>query len=258
MFRALRPADESTHLERSSLPPALSGTQAPGWIAELGLGFWELGSLRNFVYLLADPESRLALVVDPQKDLTPLLEALEAEKLTLQGILLTHSHFDHIAGVPALLTRFPAAQVFVGELDAWRLKGLSPERITPILGGSLGTLRSLDDAPTLDVGNTRIRLFSAPGHSAGALISLFERGGRAYAFTGDTIFVRDCGRTDLETGSTAALFETLQGVRRLLPRKTVLLPGHHYAGQIATVLGADLEESAPFLCRSTEDLESLP
>jgi glyoxylase-like metal-dependent hydrolase (beta-lactamase superfamily II) len=227
--------------------------EAPGWIPELGLGFWELGSMRNFVYLLADSTTREALVVDPQKDLEPLLKTIEREQLTLTKILLTHSHFDHVAGVPGLLARFPDVKVLVGTKDRWRLRQTPDASIETIEGGE-----RLDHCPMTELGRTTIHHLKAPGHSAGALVSFFRKGEQPFAFTGDTLFVRDCGRTDLETGSARELFETIQRVRQELPPQTILLCGHHYAGQITTVLAAENDESGPFLCRSLSEFEALP
>ena len=101
-----------------------------------------------------------------------------------------------------------------------------------------------------------------PGHSAGELCYRLEATDlkgelRTYLFTGDTLFIRDCGRTDLETGSNAQMFESLQRLKKF-PPDTVILPGHHYVRECASTLSREMETSPPLRCASIQELEALP
>jgi glyoxylase-like metal-dependent hydrolase (beta-lactamase superfamily II) len=137
----------------------------------------------------------------------------------------------------------PGIELLVHDGDAHRLKH---------------TTRAIRHGDTISVGTLAVKVLHTPGHSAGECSYHLKMPGRPpYLFTGDTIFIRDCGRTDLETGSNEQMFESIQAIRKLAP-ETIILPGHHYAPECASTLGRELLESPPFRCRSVEELASLP
>jgi glyoxylase-like metal-dependent hydrolase (beta-lactamase superfamily II) len=207
---------------------------------------YEIGPLKNLVYLVIDWTTRKTLWVDPQADLSLPLQDCARFQLKTEGVLLTHTHPDHTAGVPGLLERFPQIPIYLHRHDTHRL--------TPHLAAGLkAPLRYLDDHESLSLGTLTIRALHSPGHSAGALTYLLDDA----ILTGDTIFIRDCGRTDLPTGSTREMFETLQRFRALNP-KLHLFPGHHYQKEYWSTLEQELQLSPPFQCRSVEELEALP
>src|SRR5947209_10126913 len=103
------------------LPDHLNSNSAMGLVAGAPIAQFEIGGYRNFVYLVIDWDSRKAALVDPQRDLAPPLSALRENDLELEAILLTHTHHDHIAGVPELVKRFPTVPVMVHPDDAHRL-----------------------------------------------------------------------------------------------------------------------------------------
>jgi len=211
---------------------------------------FEIGSMQNLVYLVVDWSTKQAAWVDPQKDLSEPLALIKKHQLSLQAVWLTHTHADHVAGLAELMGQFPGIPVYLHEKEAFRLK-LSPsfqER-----------LHFLHDQEQIALGNQGIRAWHMPGHSAGALSFEIPSDGKAPPFllTGDTLFIRDCGRTDLPTGSTAQMFESLQRYRQF-PAETILLPGHHYREEWWSTLGQEWQESPPFQCRSAAELEALP
>ena len=207
---------------------------------------FEIGDMRNFIYLIMDWETRQAAIVDPQADLSVPLRVLAENGFTLSAVLLTHSHHDHIAGVPELARRLPPLPIYIHVADSFRLKSLPQQ----------DRLKFLNDQDQLKIGNLVLTAFHTPGHSAGEL-SYFLSADRPYLFTGDTIFIRDCGRTDFPTGSNEEMFASIQKIK-LLPPETVFLPGHHYARECATTLETELRESPPFRCRNVEELKALP
>ena len=229
----------------SSLPKHLSSTEAKGLVQGETIAQFELGDHRNFVYLILDWKTHQAAWVDPQFDVDTPLEALREHGFELKYVLLTHTHWDHVAGVPELIKRFPSLPIYVGEQDAGRLKSDARARS-----------KILKDGQTLLLGEISISVLHTPGHSAGEC-SYFLETDRPYLFTGDTIFIRDCGRTDLESGSNEQMFESIQMVKKL-SSSTVILPGHHYVHDCATTIEKELKESPPFQCKSVEDLAKLP
>lgn len=230
----------------SFLPPHFSGQSAQGLVPNEPVAQFEIGSMRNFIYLILDWATRKAAIIDPQRDLDEPLSAISAYGFELEALLLTHTHFDHIAGVPPLAQLYPKLPILLNSADAHRLK---PASLKP-------QLRLLNDGDVVTVGNLRVRVLHTPGHSAGECCYLLE-GEPPYLFSGDTLFIRDCGRTDLETGSAQEMFHSLQRIKALSPR-TILLPGHHYAPECASTLEKELRESPPLRCQSIEELEAQP
>lgn len=219
---------------------------------------FEIGSGKNFIYLLLDWESRCALIVDPQEDDRLPLTYLQSHQFTLKGILLTHTHWDHVGGVKPLLEKYPELTLSLHENDFFRLKPLKLPQTR---------IHFLKDGERISLGKTTVETTHTPGHSTGGCCYWIRANGVMNAIvTGDTLFIRDCGRTDLETGSSKEMFESIQKVRALFektrkehsPDGITFLPGHHYASESTSLLETELRLSPPFQCKSVKELEVLP
>lgn len=210
------------------------------------LAQYEIGQHFNFVYTITDWETRTAALVDCQENLSAVFTDFEKHGVTLTQILLTHTHWDHVAGIPELLESYPDLSVHVHERDAFRLKTWPHKN-----------LRLFNDGTkTIAVGNTEVGVIPTPGHSAGGSCYLL-RGTPPQLLTGDTLFIRNCGRTDLETGNTAEMFESLQRLKQLDPA-TEIFPGHHYTPEFSSTLKIELGQNPALRCRSVEELDRLP
>ncbi|MBC7395880.1 MAG: MBL fold metallo-hydrolase [Bdellovibrionales bacterium] len=233
------------------LPIHLAQEEAQGLCLDQPIAQFEIGDQKNFIYLVLDWSTKKAAIVDPQKDLSKPLQALSENGFELTEILLTHSHWDHTAGVEPLLKMLPKLTLRVGELDLHRIPeivALSP------------TLKILSDGENFKIGSIGVRAFHTPGHSAGEFSYFLDRAPgmhRPYLFTGDSIFIRDCGRTDFQDGSNEQMFSSIQKIKKL-PLETVFLVGHHYAVECATTLRDEMEKSPPFRCQSVKELAALP
>ncbi len=183
----------------------------------------EVGPLAENAYIVGHPESGGAVVIDPGDDGEGILGHLNAQRLTLEKILLTHGHFDHVGGVRFLKERTGATvHIHPGEVDLMRnagrqgaMFGLSvPEPPPPDVLVNEGDTVMLADQP--------FRVLHTPGHSPGHVT--YVVGGMA--FVGDLIFAGSIGRTDLPGGSLEALFRAVREKIFTLPDETILLPGH--------------------------------
>ncbi|MBI2059275.1 MAG: MBL fold metallo-hydrolase [Nitrospirae bacterium] len=192
----------------------------------------ELGPMQNFVYLIGCPETHLAAIVDPAWDIEAIIRAAEVAEYRIEHILVTHAHFDHVNGVEPLL-ELRAARVHVHKSEAGFLKGMT------------GDLRRTEGGETLTLGRLEITFMHTPGHTKGSQCFLV----RNSLVSGDTLFIRNCGRTDLPGGSDEEMYHTMKKLRDL-PDQIVLLPGHHYADKPTSTL-ADEKRENPYLTSAT-------
>ncbi len=202
----------------------------------------ELGPMQNYVYIIADRDSRKALVVDPAWDVKGLLAELDKEDLELTGALVTHYHPDHIGGdfaghhiegLTELLVERPC-KIYLHKAEAPYVQkqlGLAPTDYVAV-----------DGETTLEVGRIPVRLLHTPGHTPGS--QCFLVGG--HLVSGDTLFIGSCGRVDLPGSNPSDLYYSLNQKLKRLPDDTILLPGHNYAPDRTSTIGRE-KRSNPFM-----------
>jgi glyoxylase-like metal-dependent hydrolase (beta-lactamase superfamily II) len=177
--------------------------------------------------ILVDAESQRAVVIDPGGEGQTILGRLRALGATLQAILLTHAHIDHVAGIPELCrelevpVRLHPADRFLCDLlpEQAGLLGAKPPILPPLDP-------SLEDGMLLEFGSLRLRVLHTPGHSPGSVGFLLEQEAELTLFAGDTLFRGGVGRTDLWGGDTRALMASLRDPLLGLADPTVVVPGH--------------------------------
>lgn len=162
----------------------------------------------NYIWVLDGIPGKSVLCVDPG-DANPLLHYLKTHQLTLDTILLTHHHLDHVGGTPDLLKHYPLARVF-GPHDS-RI----PVAVNP-----------LDDQDTLDIHDFRFRILDIPGHTSSHIC--FYETNFGLLFCGDTLFSAGCGR--IFDGTAELLHESLLKIKAL-PDETRIYCGHEYTRQ---------------------------
>lgn len=189
----------------------------------------ELGPMQNFIYLVGDPAERKAMVIDPGWEVPVILDALKQEGYALGGAIVTHHHFDHVMGLPALL-KAADIPVYVHKQDA------------PLLSIEHSSIKPTENGQIIPVGGMPITVIHTPGHTPGSQCLLAE----GHLFSGDTLFIGACGRCDLPGGDARKLYESLSGKLRPLDDKTILCPGHNYAEVPYTSLGEEKRRN-PFL-----------
>lgn len=198
-----------------------------------------LGPMDNFVYLIGDPASHAAAVVDPAWDVPAILDAAAGAGLLLAALLITHAHHDHTNGLRALLEK-TAARVHAGDADADAL-GL-PHRLAA----------RLDTGAGIRLGNRTIRALSTPGHTPGSRCYLAP----GALFSGDTLFVGACGRCDFDDPGPRAMLDSLTRVLAPLPDDTVVYPGHDYDDIPSAPLAAVRRRNRALQIRDLEEFVS--
>jgi hydroxyacylglutathione hydrolase len=207
--------------------------------------------MQNFVYLVGDADAGECLVVDPAWDIDGILAVAAADDMKISGALVTHYHPDHVGGsmfgfdvqgLAALVAKNPCkAHVNKHEADGVRL----------ITGLSANDLVSHDSGDRVTVGSIDIELLHTPGHTPGSQCFRLAppRGasgeGQGALVAGDTLFLQGCGRVDLPGGDPEQMYTTLTQRLASLPGELMLLPGHAYGGDKATL--ADVRRTNPSL-----------
>ncbi|MEM6294026.1 MAG: MBL fold metallo-hydrolase [Myxococcota bacterium] len=174
----------------------------------------------TYTYLLADEATREAVLIDAVLEQVDRdAELIEQLELTLRYVLDTHVHADHVTGAGVLRERF-GAKTLVAD-------GAGVECAD--VAGNNGDI--------IEFGQHTLEVCSTPGHTSGDLTFLLPNEG--IAFTGDTLLIRGCGRTDFQQGDARTLYRSVHGRIFTLPDDTLLYPGHDYHGRTVTTVGEE-------------------
>ncbi len=192
-----------------------------------------VGFAESNCYIFVSDLSKKAVIIDPgtsdPDEIAGIIAEVERLGVTVEQILNTHGHPDHMEGNDLLKREF-GAKVAIHELDG--LKLTDPDRnASRLLGFDIQVSpadRLLAEGDEVLVGKTALKVVHTPGHSAGAIALV----GDGYVFTGDTIFAGSVGRTDLPCScdekdiAWEVLMDSIRDKIMVLPDDTILLPGH--------------------------------
>ncbi|HAM36993.1 MAG TPA: MBL fold hydrolase [Elusimicrobia bacterium] len=193
-----------------------------------------LGPMKNFAYLVGGAGDGECAVVDPGWDAAEILAVARQEGRRIAAALLTHGHFDHAGGLKDLLRQ--------GDIPVFA----HPDDAKPFFT-TIPDLRLLRDGEAASVGGIKLLCLHTPGHTPGSQCLLAGD----QLFTGDTLFVDCCGRTDLEGSDPESMHRSLRRLAALPPQTTVW-PGHDYGPRPSAALG-DILKMNPFLAAATLD-----
>src|SRR3954469_1439143 len=200
-----------------------------------------VGLVAENTYVFRRDGSDRALIVDPGDEAPRLLAALEQLGVELDGILLTHTHFDHVGAV-APVAKATGAEVWVPEIE----KPVLADIMSFVPWAGFGPFESWDAEHTLKGGEKlelagfEIDVVFTPGHSPGHVT--FSIPDEQAIFSGDVLFQGSIGRTDLPGGDMGTLLRSIRTLVDTLPESTSVHPGHLGL----TTLGAE-RATNPFL-----------
>jgi hydroxyacylglutathione hydrolase len=189
----------------------------------------EIGPLSNFVYVIGDREGGTGAVIDPPKELDRIDAELERLRLSLAYVINTHSHHDHIGGNQALRRRG-------AQLVAFREAPTKPDL-------------AVGDGDSVALGTSSLRVLHTPGHTPDSICLI----GDGTLFTGDTLFIGECGRVDLPGSDVTAMHHSLLTVLRGLPDELIVMPGHNYGTKPSQTLGEEKRTNYTLAPRTLEE-----
>jgi glyoxylase-like metal-dependent hydrolase (beta-lactamase superfamily II) len=189
-----------------------------------------VGTFQNFAYIIGDEVNRVCAVVDPAWETGRILTLCESLGLTVSYVINTHSHHDHVEGNDEVVKR-TGAKVAMYESAPLR-KDLA-----------------LKDGETINVGRVAIRIMHTPGHCPDAICLLFD----SKILTGDTLFVGECGRTDLTGSNPSQMYESLFKKILPLPDEVEVYPGHNYGTKPSSTIGYERKNNYTLKPRTKEE-----
>jgi hydroxyacylglutathione hydrolase len=185
----------------------------------------------NFSYIMADENTKEAAVVDSSFNASEIIQILKAKKLNLKYIINTHGHSDHTAGNTELRSIFEAKVV------AHKLSKVNFDV-------------AVEDGYVLSVGKVSIKIIYTPGHTMDSICLLVDN---KKLLTGDTLFVGECGRTDMPGGNSKSMYDSLFIKLLKLNDDMEVYPGHDYGSKPSSTIGEERKSNYTLQPRSLED-----
>ena len=185
----------------------------------------------NFSYLIADEDALEAVVVDSSFNSGEIIKILKAKKFNLKYIVNTHGHSDHTAG------NLELKSIFGAKIVAHELSRINFDIV-------------VDEGDVLALGKIVLKIIYTPGHSPDSICILIDN---KKLLTGDTLFVGECGRTDLPGGNSKNLYESLFKKLLKLDDATEVYPGHDYGLKPSSTMGEEKKSNYVLQPRKVED-----
>lgn len=176
----------------------------------------QVGGMQNFTYVVEDEDTGNAIIIDPSWDLIEIELIIKRNDLKVKYIVNTHHHFDHTLGNEGMINSTHAKII---QHEASELKHDI----------------SVKDGDIVEFGNSKLTVYHTPGHSKDSICLV----GDGKIFSGDTLFVGNCGRVDLPGGSAKELYHSLFDILYTLDDGLILYPGHNYGHTETSTIGRE-------------------
>jgi hydroxyacylglutathione hydrolase len=192
----------------------------------------------NFSYIVQCERTRKCALIDPGNNASEAMAFIGRENLDIEWAIATHHHSDHVSEISRVAETYRCG-ILASATDASRIEGVT---------------RTVTDGETVMLGSVKLEFIMTPGHTPGSMCIIAD--GIAL-FTGDTLFIGDCGRTDLGGGSNSQMFDSLQKLKSL-PGSIMVYPGHDYGDRAFDTLDNQLRTNKPLVAESLDEFTRIP
>ena len=189
-------------------------------MGKMRINHYVVGMVQTNCYIVWAEGSKTCAVIDPGDEAERILKNMEDRGLTLEAVLLTHGHFDHVGAVETIVTKTGCA-LWMNESDYSQFPSPIIAHYFPLANCDFTQVQFCEDGEEISAGGLTFTALSTPGHTAGSVCFACEDA----LFSGDTLFSGSCGRTDLPGGDSKFLRASLERLRELKENYTVY-PGH--------------------------------
>ena len=185
----------------------------------------------NFTYLIADEKTKEAAVIDSSYNADEIIKILKTQNLRLKYVINTHGHSDHTAGNTELKSIF-GAKIVADKLskvncDVW-----------------------VEDGDVIKIGPISLKIIYTPGHTVDSICILVDN---QKLLTGDTLFVGECGRTDMPGGNSKSMYDSLFNKILELEDSIEVYPGHDYGSTPTSTIGRERKSNYTLRPRTLKD-----
>ena len=194
----------------------------------------EVGNMQNFTYILEDEETGEGIIIDPSWNLDEIQQIITRNDIKIKYIVNTHHHFDHTLGNEAM-AKSTGAKIIQHEAS---------------------TLKhdvAVSDGDTIKFGKSELTVLHTPGHSKDSICLIGDR----KIFSGDTLFVGNCGRVDLPGGSAKELYHSLIDIISKLDDTLELYSGHNYGSTPTSTIGNEKQTNFVMQKRTEQEFVKL-
>jgi len=190
-----------------------------------------VGQMANFTYIIADEETGNAAVIDPSWDLDKIFHVLKKHDWRAKYVINTHTHFDHVIGNE-------------------QVAEVTGAKIVQHNNSPLEKHVAVSDGDVIEIGSFSLRVLYTPGHSKDSICLMLDN---QLIFTGDTLFVGNCGRTDLPGSDPAEMYQSLFDRLGKLDDKLIVYPGHNYGSTPTSTIGHEKKTNYVLQPRSKQE-----
>ncbi len=190
----------------------------------------QVGQMANFTYVVADEDSGDAAIIDPSWNLEEILNMLKKKSWKAKYVINTHTHFDHVLGNDQIVA-------------------VTGAKIIQHENSKLGKDMAVRDGDIIEVGSIKLKVIYTPGHSEDSMCLVMDN----ILFTGDTLFVGNCGRTDLPGSDPEEMYHSLFDRLAKLDEKLVIYPGHNYGPTPTSTIGQEKKTNYVLQPRSKQE-----
>lgn len=194
-----------------------------------------VGQMANFTYIIVDESTEDAAIIDPSWDLDLVFSSLKKNGWKAKFIINTHTHFDHVLGNEQ-----------VANVTGCKIVQHERSRLDKDI--------SVRDGDIVEIGGLKLGVLHTPGHSEDSICLLNDE---ISVFTGDTLFVGNCGRVDLPGSNPSEMYHSLFDKLAKLDKNLILYPGHNYGSSPTSTIGEEIKTNYVLQPRSKQEFLEL-